>query len=137
MKCIVLDTNVLVSGFLSPYGSPGRIVDWVRQRAIQLILDDRISCEYFEVLKRPEYGFPIEDVDYILNFILSFARRVDVPPDLIFNNLPDPDDAPFAECASLAQCPLITGNKRHYPTNLTKGIVILSPSEFVQSLSSD
>ena len=137
MKCIVLDTNVLVSGVLSPYGSPGRIVDWVRQRVIQLILDDRISCEYFEVLKRPEFGFPGEEIDYVLNFILSFARWVDVPPDLIFNNLPDPDDAPFAECASLAQCPLITGNKRHYPTNFTKGIVILSPSEFVQSLSSD
>ena len=133
----MLDTNVLLSGFLSPFGSPGRIVDWLRQRAIQLILDDRITCEYFEVLKRLEFGFPGEEVDYVLNFILLFARWIDVPPDLIFNNLPDPDDAPFAEYASWAQCPLVTGNKRHYPTTLTKGIVILSPSEFVQSLSSD
>ena len=135
MRIIVLDTNVLVSGFLSPHGAPGRIVDWLRQRAIQLILDDRIANEYFDVLHRSDLGLPGEEVDYVLNFILSFARWIDVAPELIFNDMPDPDDAPFAECASLAQCPLITGNKRHYPAKLTKNIEILSPSEFVQRLS--
>ena len=135
MTNIVVDTDVLVSGFLSPYGAPGRIVDWLRQGAIQLILDDRIACEYFKVLKRPEFVFPEEEVDYILNFILSLAQWVDVPPNLIFDSLPDPDDAPFAECASLAQCPLITGNKRHYPAKVAKNIEVLSPAEFLQSFS--
>ena len=52
---IVLDTNVLVTGWLSPSNPPGRIIDALRTEQIQLVLDDRIFLEYGEVLRRPKF----------------------------------------------------------------------------------
>ena len=60
---IVLDTNVLVSGLLNPYGPPGRIVQMVAAGALQLCFDARIICEYRDVLVRPVFGFQAEHVE--------------------------------------------------------------------------
>lgn len=48
----VIDTNVLVSGLLSPFGPPGRLVDALQTRRLQLAVDDRIEVEYRDVLAR-------------------------------------------------------------------------------------
>jgi predicted nucleic acid-binding protein len=42
---IVLDTNVLVSGLLSPLGPPGRIVDLVVAERVTVLFDDRIISD--------------------------------------------------------------------------------------------
>jgi hypothetical protein len=52
----IVDTNVLVSGLLSPSGPPGRLVDVLLGRRLRLALDDRIEAEYREVLARPKLG---------------------------------------------------------------------------------
>ena len=52
----VLDTNVLVSGLLSPFGPPGRLVDALLARRLRLAFDDRIELEYREILARPRFG---------------------------------------------------------------------------------
>lgn len=62
----VFDTNVLVSGFLSPHAAPGRIVEWLRSGAVRAGLDDRIIAEYEEVLTRPEFGLPRHEVAIVL-----------------------------------------------------------------------
>ena len=54
----VLDTNVLVSGLLSPFGPPGRLVDALLARHLRIASDDRIEAEYREVLARPKLGIP-------------------------------------------------------------------------------
>jgi predicted nucleic acid-binding protein len=48
----VFDMNVVVSGFLSPAGPPGRIVEWSGNGEVQAVVDDRIMAEYAEVLAR-------------------------------------------------------------------------------------
>ena len=40
---ITLDTNVVVSAQLNPFGAPGRVWDLVTARQIQLAYDDRIT----------------------------------------------------------------------------------------------
>jgi predicted nucleic acid-binding protein len=50
---IVLDANVIVSGFLSPYEAPGQLVQCVAVGEICLLVDARILAEYREVLLRP------------------------------------------------------------------------------------
>jgi predicted nucleic acid-binding protein len=42
---IVLDTNVLVSGLLSPHGPPGRIFDLLLGGKLTLVFDDRLLAE--------------------------------------------------------------------------------------------
>ncbi len=93
----VFDTNVFVAGFLSPAGPPGRIVDWRNGSAIAVV-DDRILAEYAEVSVRPAFGFRATDVEEVLAAIRSRATWAEVDPgDGV--ELPDPDDAPFAESA--------------------------------------
>lgn len=132
----VIDTNVLVSGFLSSLGPPGRIVDWLRTGVVQAGLDDRILAEYGDVLHRPELGLPPREVAVVLNAVTAhacWARAL--PRHAVRGRLPDPDDAPFVECASALGCALVTGNVRHYPAVVTKGIVVVTPREFVERLS--
>jgi uncharacterized protein len=130
----VFDTNILVAGFLSPAGPPGRIVDWLRSGVVIAVLDDRIFAEYAEVLVRPAFGFRPEDVDEVLAAIRSRATWAEVGPDSSVE-LPDPDDAPFAECALVESVPLVTGNLRHFPKHACRGLKVTTAAEFVRLLA--
>jgi uncharacterized protein len=127
----VLDTNVLVSGLMFSANPPGRILDLVRAGKLQLVVDDRILAEYDEVLARPSFAryFTVEDCDRILGLIRYEAMPVICSER--FADLPDPDDACFAECALAAEVPLVTGNLRHFPPAIQQRISILSPSQFL------
>ena len=126
----VFDTNVVVSGFLSPSGPPGRIVDWLRAGSVIAVLDERIFAEYAEVLVRPAFGLRPADVDDVLAVIRSHATWVDVGPDDMVK-LPDPDDAAFAECALLERVPLVTGDLRHFPKPACRSVRLMTPAQFV------
>jgi len=127
----VFDTNVVVAGFLSPSGPPGRIVDWLRAGSVVAVLDERIFAEYAEVLVRPAFGLRPADVDDVLAAIRSHAAWADVGPHSMVK-LPDPDDAAFAECALVERVPLVTGNLRHFPKRACQGLRVMAPAEFVR-----
>lgn len=127
----VIDTNVLVAGFLSAVGPPGRIVDWLRAGTVTAVIDDRILAEYTEVLVRPAFGLPRADVEDVLAAIRYRAVWADVGPGASVQ-LPDADDAAFAECALVEAVPLITGNLRHFPKSACRGLRVLTPAEFVR-----
>jgi len=134
MRRAVFDTNVIVSGFLSPDGPPGRIVEWLRSGIVQAVLDDRIAAEYAEVLARPRFGLPSSEVDIVLAAIRSAAYRVEVGVRDVARGLEDPGDAPFLECARAAGVPLVTGNIRHYPRAIARPVAVLTPAQFVALL---
>jgi predicted nucleic acid-binding protein len=135
MNRAVFDTNVIVSGLLSPAGPPGRIVEWLRSGIVQAVLDDRVAAEYTEVLARPRFGLPSGEVDIVLAAIRLGAVRVEVGPQDRAAGLPDPDDAPFLECARAAGVPLVTGNARHFPKSVARAVVVLTPAQFVARLA--
>ena len=66
---IVLDTKVLVSGMLNPFGSPGNIVRMVSAGTLELCLDARIMAEYVEVLNRPKFQLSPDDIDALVDQI--------------------------------------------------------------------
>ena len=134
MNRAVFDTNVLVSGFLSASGPPGRIVEWLRSGGVQAVLDDRIFAEYAEVLARPAFHFPAAEVEIVLATIRSNSFWIEVVAAHTARGLPDPDDAPFLECARTAEVPLVTGNARHFPKSVAGGAQILTPAQFVAAL---
>jgi uncharacterized protein len=127
----VVDTNVLVAGFLSAGGPPGRIVDWLRAGSVIAVIDDRIFAEYAEVLARPAFKLPPADVEDVLAAIRSHAVWADVGPQEMVS-LPDLDDAAFAECALVESVPLVTGNQRHFPKTACRGLRVMTPAEFVK-----
>jgi putative PIN family toxin of toxin-antitoxin system len=127
---IVLDTNVFVSGLLTPFGSSGEIVRMVSAGILFLQYDSRILLEYQEVLYRPKFQFDKEQIDILLAYVKQNGQAIPATP--LKKRLPDQDDEPFLEIAiaGRAAC-LITGNKSHFPRHSRQGIKILSPSEFI------
>ena len=124
----VLDTNVLVSGLLSPFGPPGRLVDALLARHLWIAMDDRIEAEYCEVLARPKLGIPAVRrvaVQAILQFQVHMAALPwsgSAPPD--------EDDTMFLEVAfQTAARTLVTGNLRHFPVGCRGRVVVWSPRE--------
>ena len=127
---VVLDTNVLVAGLLSPFGPCGEIVRMVSSGELTLALDARILTEYQDVLARPKFHFDHDKITTILDFIEHCGVIVAASP--LKQSLPDPDDEPFLEVAIAARvvC-LITGNQVHFPSGSCQGMIVLSPSDFL------
>lgn len=131
MITAVFDTNVIVSGMLSPHGPPGIIVDRLRSGALRAVLDDRIFDEYREVLLRPRLRLPKGEVRIVLNAIRTHAHDVDIPADLDTTGYPDPDDALFLACARAVGVCLVTGNLRHYPKRVAGNVQVLTPADYL------
>jgi len=128
---IVLDTNVLVSGLLTPFGPSGEIVRMVFSGEILLYIDARILSEYQDVLHRPKFNFNKDHIGTLLYFIEQYGQFISSSP--LTNRLPDFDDEPFLEVAIAGRVrSLVTGNTAHYHSPLRKGVNILSPSEFIE-----
>jgi uncharacterized protein len=129
---IVLDTNVLAAGLLSPFGPPGDIARMVSSGDLTLCLDARILSEYREVLLRPKFGFPEDSVSALLRFVEYRGHTVASRP--LPQHLPDVSDEPFLEVAlaSEAEC-LVTGNLAHFPAALRQRAMVLSPAEFMSA----
>lgn len=128
---IVLDTNILVFGLLTPYGPSGEIIRMIFGGNLVLLYDVRVLLEYEEVLNRPKFKFNKEHINTLLDFIKQNGKLLSPLP--LKTPLPDPDDEPFLEVSisGKAKC-LVTGNIAHYPAVSRKGMKIFSPSEFLE-----
>lgn len=127
---IVLDTNVLVSALIAPFGTPGRLLDMVLALEVRVVYDDRILTEYGEVLYRKKFGFHHDDVAELLAFLKAEGEPVIATP--LAGDFPDPDDAMFVEAAAASRADaIVTGNSNHFPPRLSQGIPVLSPAEFL------
>ena len=128
---VVIDTHVLVSGLLSPFGSPAEIVRMIPSGSLSVCFDARIITEYAQVLTRPKFPFSHEDVQALLDHLR--AGGVVVAGGPLPAALPDEDDMPFLQVAlaGRAEC-LITGNLRHFPASRRQGMRVLGPKDFLQ-----
>jgi putative PIN family toxin of toxin-antitoxin system len=130
---VVLDTNVLVSAILSPFGPPARILQLALARAdVELCLSGEVYAEYEDVLRRPRLHRSEAEIASILRavhdcgFWVKPTRRVTV--------CLDPDDDIFLECAEASEADyLVTGNLKHFPTSWDK-TQIVSPRSLVDAL---
>lgn len=128
---VVVDTNIVVSGLLSPAGPPGRIVDLLLSGHVVALYDDRILLEYREVVARPRLRVDPALAGAVLDWIEANGILVSAPPLAI--ELPDPDDLAFIEVAVAGDAAaLVTGNGRHFaPAQPFLSAPILSPADFI------
>lgn len=128
---IVLDTNVLVSGLLSPFGPCGEILRMISSAELTLSFDARIITEYKEVLIRPKFKFEKDKIDVLLDHVEH--RGVTVASSPLPQSLPDIDAEPFLEVAVAAKAVcIVTGNHIHFPPHLCLGVNIFSPGDFLK-----
>ena len=130
---LVLDTNVVISAFINPNGTPSKILKLVLQRKAELCYNSVILNEYEHVMLRRKFSDKIDIgvirrfIDIIRNIGLSF----DPPPSSI--NLPDVSDRIFYDTARGSGSFLISGNLKHYP----KEPFIMPPTGFLKQLKFD
>ena len=133
---VVVDTNVIISALLKPGSKPSRILRLILQGDLAIVINDHILAEYTEVASRPIFQLDKDKVQIVLDYLGSVAIRAPSLP--IRPSLPDPGDEPFLEAALSTKAHfLITGNKKHYPARSCKKVTVVTPSEFLQQLSSD
>jgi putative PIN family toxin of toxin-antitoxin system len=129
---VVIDTNVMVSGVLNPYGPPGRILSALLPGTIVMLYDERILSEYREVLVRPAFGLSRSDVEVLLEFVEVTGEHISTGPLSLV--LPAPTDLPFLEVAtSGAADTLITGNSKHFkPRRGQHSVLVTTPADFLR-----
>lgn len=129
---IVLDTNVLVSALLSPYGPPARMLDLILLGQLVPLYDDRILHEYRQVLLRERFGFEPQAVEALLQYVELVGTKVVASPLAKHQAVPDPEDLMFLEVALVGQADaLITGNVRHFPLAIRQGVRVVEPAAFL------
>ncbi len=127
MTRLVLDTNVIVSGVLTPRGPCAALLASILNDQATLFLDARLFEEYRDVLARPKFGLPQGAVVALLQGLHDLSTWV-LPAPLPPSLLPDPDDLPFLELALAADALLVTGNLRHFPEEARRGATVLDPA---------
>lgn len=132
---VVLDTNVLVSALLNSFGLPARVLDLALTGELAVAYDDRVLSEWREVLGRGKFGFSSADVGSLLALIEG--EGLGISPPHLGVELPDPDDLPFLEVAREAGATLVTGNTKHYPPDLRRGVEVIGPAEFLEGWVSE
>jgi len=123
MKAVV-DTNVLVSGLLSESGPPGKLINAIETGLLIPVFSEPVLFEYLDVLLRPKLQLDRGLVSELMEILYLSGDLVDIL-EINTEEFTDIDDVPFYAAALAAQCPLITGNLKHFPR---KGPVkVLSP----------
>ena len=127
-KLVVVDTNVLVSGFWSRNGEPSKILALLQNGKLTACYDSRILTEYHEVLSRRKFGFDQWEINDFLSALEHDGLSVVPTPFAI--KFTDEDDRAFYETAKHCNARLITGNIRHFPKD---GVAVV-PKEFLEGL---
>ena len=130
---VVLDTNVIVSAFLSPAGKPSIILQLVLSQGLIICYNTAILAEYEQVLGRDKFAGRIHNTSHrrFFELIYDIGKCVICPPSLV--ELPDEADRKFYDAAKAVGAVLITGSKKHYPAEP----FIQSPTEFLMTYGTE
>ena len=103
---------------LKEHSIPWEVVDYVKKDVIIPLLNPDILREYYEVISRNEFGFPLGIVEDMMSLFTSkglYLNRMDS-----FEEFVDESDAVFYEITLTARSTmdayLVTGNIKHFPT---------------------
>jgi predicted nucleic acid-binding protein len=134
MKLAILDTNVVIAAGVNPDGPPARLVhDWVLRGQVAVVTCPWIVEEYRTVARRRKfaaYGFPPSWLEPLIDITLHLPDPESWP-----YSIPDPKDAVFLALAHSSGAWLVTGNLKHFPEKVRRGVTVLSPTDYLAHLS--
>lgn len=135
----VLDTNVFISGLLSPKGIPGLILYRFRQHNFKIYTSRTQIKEIQNVLKRSSLkrALPKGTTTEVLKFFVRFKKLTNIynPPVLKWD-FSDPNDHFLLDLAVYSKADfLITGDKALRSLLFVENCSIVSPLEFIKRLA--
>jgi uncharacterized protein len=131
----VIDTNVFVSALISSSGNEALIVLGIQHGLIKPYFSAEILTEYAEVLARPKFAFPPDEIKSLLALLQSRGEEVfNTQP--LSSSSPDPTDEKFLACARAAAVDyIVTGNKRHFPAQTCTPIQVVNAGELLDRIT--
>ncbi len=134
MISVVCDTNILISAFIFPGGSPDAILEKIRFGEVKLFISDPILAEFETTLRRKFQLTEIKVAEF-LSAIRGVATVVQAK-EVMHLIEGDAADNRILECAAAAGADyLITGDKKHLlPLQQIGKTKIVSAAEFLRSL---
>ncbi len=107
MIYVVIDTNVIVSAFLTKNSGAAtvKILDAIYNKSIVPLYHDEIYEEYKDVLNRERFHFSKS----IVNEFLKTYKNISVKAERVFSgeSFIDPDDVVFYEVALSPRSPIV------------------------------
>jgi len=124
----VIDTNVLVSSFISknPNSPTVRIIKAIAEGIFTPVYSDDILSEYEEVLGRGHFKLDPSAISILIQRIKEIGEAVS--PIDSEEDFPDPDDKVFFCTALAGDAKLVTGNIKHYPP----AELVVTPAQFCE-----
>lgn len=141
---VFVDTNVWISGFINPFGAPGRVLDAFRQGRFVPVVSGALLGEIREVLARPRiyrrWQIRGGDVDNTLSLLEDRAIHVFPIGDLHLCR--DPDDDVLLETALVGGAAYFVSRdddlKRDQELMVlleARGVKVLSVAQFLDFLA--
>lgn len=136
---VVLDTNTLVSGIISPAGPPRRLLDAAREQAFEMCSSATLLAELLDVLSRQKFaarvvaaGLSPQGLVVELRRLAFMTAPVDVPRVVEH----DPDDDHVLACALAGRADLIVSGDKHFRGlgGRYQGIPIVNAAQAVQQI---
>jgi putative PIN family toxin of toxin-antitoxin system len=85
MLLAVIDTNLLISSMINPFGFPARLINLWRIGSFQIVYCREMIEEFIEVSNRPKfsrkYGITRKEVDGLLKILHGRGRKVEITGD--------------------------------------------------------
>jgi len=129
---IVLDTNIFISAVLG--GKLGVIVDEWKTAKFKLIITDSIAREYLEVINRPKFKIPQDEIIAATDYLLQISEFV-TPEEEIHIIITDSTDNKFLEAALAGKVDFIVSGDNHLlDLKSFKEIPIITAREFISLL---
>lgn len=131
---IVLDTNIFISAVLG--GRLGVIVDEWKAGKFTLIITDAIAREYLDVINRPKFKIPENEIITTTDYLLQTAEFVTTQEEISVI-VADPTDNKFLEAAVAGKANLIISGDRHLlELKSFREVPIITAREFITQLKS-
>ncbi len=130
---VVVDTNVIVSGFLSPTSYTATIIRLCMKNAFQILVSKAILNEYEKVLAYPHLGVATCERQQFIALLKKAAYSVTPTQNIAV--VRDPSDNKFLECAVAGQADyLVSSDPDLLDLREYQGIHILSPAAFLEQV---
>lgn len=132
---IVLDTNVVISSYLSSQGASHKVLTSWRNHLFDLVVSEPILEEYSRALQYPHvrkrHNLSDEEIARIVDLLRELAQVVTPRVSLVVVDA-DPEDNKIIECAVEGKADyIISGNDHLLDIKEYQSIQILTPAQFV------
>jgi putative PIN family toxin of toxin-antitoxin system len=126
----VLDTNVLVSGYITKTGTPGKILARWREGAFDLAVSPQLLAEFGRVLARPKFHRYLAGESPPTDELWSLALVVE--PEPVSAVIVDPtDDLILGTALAAAAEVVVSGDDHLLSLGTYRGVRIITPRRFL------